>query len=260
MSEFKAGMDWNEEQPLDDYRTISRAAVVSLALTLLALLAFASPVLWIVPVLSGFAAVVALRGIRANESLAGGGVAVVAIFLSTFILFAAPARHLSRRNTLANHAQRHVQSWCSLVREGKLPEAFELTLEYSKRNPLGIDLESLYGPQKIELNIPDPAMRKDAMSRIRTKQQELDKFFGETAAATVVASDAPPKFVRLLAANQRHGADAVYLHYTLPSPEHGKPDDVLVFELERRALSAIGESHWRVVNLHMMQRLTKKLN
>ncbi len=54
MSEFKAGMDWNEEQPLDDYRTISRAAVVSLALTLLALLAFASPVLWIVPVLSGF--------------------------------------------------------------------------------------------------------------------------------------------------------------------------------------------------------------
>ncbi len=246
MSEFKSEVAWSEQGDFENYRTISRSAVTALILAMLSLSAFASPALWIAPILAGFLALVALRGIRKTEHLTGAGIAGLAIFLSAFTLVAAPTRHLSRRHTLTTQAREHVDSWCKLVIDGKLPQAYELTLEYTDRNAAGVDLETLYGPQEIELDIEDPTLKAIAMSKIVTKGQQLNKFFEDDGAAVVVRSKSLPTFVKMLTVSTRHGVDKVVMQFAGDGGEY----EAVIFEVERRYIPPINESHWRIAKIH----------
>ena len=133
------------EEPLASYRAISRAAIASLGLGLASVLTLVTPVLAIIP-LGGIAtAVLALRNIaQAGGQLTGRGLATLGLCLCTLFLGWGVARHTSRKIVAADHAQRHVEQFLQLVREGNLQAAHQYLLAADQRARTPEEVESFY--------------------------------------------------------------------------------------------------------------------
>lgn len=123
-----------DQAPLDQYRALSRAAVVALMLGLASALMLIHPLFVIVPLGAVFAAVVALRTIATlRGQLTGWGIATAGLCLAMLFTGWGLARHFSRQATIADQAIRLADGWLGLVRDGELARAHQLTLPPSKR-------------------------------------------------------------------------------------------------------------------------------
>lgn len=115
-----------DEQPLKEYSSISWLAVLSLGLGIASALTLVSPALAIVPVLTAGAAFIALRQIAASEGqLTGRWPATVGLCLAMVFLGWGITRQSTRQAALLAEAERAVDAWLELVRDGKLYEAHQ---------------------------------------------------------------------------------------------------------------------------------------
>jgi hypothetical protein len=137
--------DRSEDAGASDYRAVSAMAIASLLVSLLAVLAFWHPVLWIVPITAVVLGLLAVWRIdRRENELLGRGLAVIAICLSLVVLSAAGSRY-GMLNYRAGVAAREMGlRWFEALRDGNPELAAQLSLEPLQREPDGTDLQAFY--------------------------------------------------------------------------------------------------------------------
>lgn len=155
------------------YRAVSRLALVALVVSLFSPLALSHLILCAVPLTAIALSLVALRTIAQPDSrLIGRRAAMFGVVLGAFFLTLTLSSHFSRRHVICRQAEEYAAHWLDLVRGAKnedtdnadqlrqkrwrLYEAFELTKEFDKRVPRGVDLDQLYGDTDAEFD-PDQA-------------------------------------------------------------------------------------------------------
>ena len=127
------------------YRAVSALAIASLVASLLALLAFWHPILWIVPVAGVALGMLAIARIdRRENELLGRGLAVFAICFSLVILSAArfPLRPVAVPSP--GRARELGFLWFEALRDGNPELACQLTREPMHRIEAGEDLAAFY--------------------------------------------------------------------------------------------------------------------
>jgi hypothetical protein len=116
-----------DEQPISQYRSISRAAVAAVGIGLASAVVLINPILAPVAIVAVLMAVVALRTIAQSQGqVIGQGAAILGLCLATLFLGWGISRHLSRQSHLAESAQQLGDMWLGLIQEGKLKEALQL--------------------------------------------------------------------------------------------------------------------------------------
>lgn len=124
----------------DDYRPLSVLAVLAGVSSVLALLALAHPLLWVLPLLSLAASVTAfLRLSRPQARESGKMIAAGALLLALLIIGYAPARVLSRHQAMNDQAREFAHQWLQTVLDGKLKTAHQLTLREHEREKGDLD-------------------------------------------------------------------------------------------------------------------------
>jgi hypothetical protein len=127
------------------YRAVSVLAIVSLLVSLLAVLAFWHPVLWVVPIAAvvlGLLAVVRID--RRENELLGRGLAILAICFSLFTLSAAASRYATINYRARTAAQELGLRWFEALRNGNPELAAQLSMEPLQRESDGTDLQAFY--------------------------------------------------------------------------------------------------------------------
>jgi hypothetical protein len=115
-------------------------------LGLLSLLAFAYPLMYLLPVVGVLVSVVALRQIaRGPDRFIGRRAALVGLAASVLIGIGAPSRVLTHRWVVLRQTQRFADEWFAHLRDGNPHMALELTRDIKKRRPLDDALWQRYG-------------------------------------------------------------------------------------------------------------------
>jgi hypothetical protein len=123
-----------DEKPLAEYVPVSRAALAALALGVASPLIFVSPLLVVVPVAAVCVAALALRQIAGSGGqLKGQWLATIGLCLASLFLGWGLTRQMGRQVTLADYAQQFVESWLTLVKDGKLQQADQMRRSISER-------------------------------------------------------------------------------------------------------------------------------
>ncbi len=142
-----------------NYRAVSIVAIVALVLGLLAPVALIAPVLILLPAAALFASLLALRGIAMSDGvLVGRGLAVGGLMLGLCFGSAALSSESIQTWLLARQAKPWADTFIGLVREDKLPAAFELTLPPQQRTTLDADLSSIYATAEKKKTIDEFAL------------------------------------------------------------------------------------------------------
>lgn len=116
-----------DEQPVSQYRAISRAAVAALGLGIVSSIILINPILAPVGVVAILVAVAALRTIARSEGqIIGQTPAIAGLCLATLFLGWGVTRHFSRQTILESSARSLADGWIQLVQDGKLQEALQL--------------------------------------------------------------------------------------------------------------------------------------
>ena len=111
-----------------NYRPFSKLAIVGLLLGLLSVAAFASPALWVVPVIA--IAIGSMVWRRANRGeVAGGWLAVIGIILAVFCGASAIGYHQVRLSALKSSTRDYAQQWLEMVDAGNVDKAFQYFIE-----------------------------------------------------------------------------------------------------------------------------------
>ncbi|MCA9119040.1 MAG: hypothetical protein H6822_17135 [Planctomycetaceae bacterium] len=124
-----------EEMPeLAGYRPLSPLAVVTCVAALASLLAIVHPLLWVIPVITIVLAVCTILRLTTNQTrYTGRNAAIAALCFASFVGVYAPAHILSRESALNREAEAKVRAWISLLQQGRIQEAHQLSLDVSDR-------------------------------------------------------------------------------------------------------------------------------
>ncbi|QDT00991.1 hypothetical protein [Adhaeretor mobilis] len=108
----------SEHNKTDEYRKLHPLAVVALLLGIASLVAFASPGMWLVPLLAVCCALIALWQIHLRpEQLAGAKLARWALALAVVIGMAAISKRTITKGLLHQQAETIVEGWLSALAE-----------------------------------------------------------------------------------------------------------------------------------------------
>jgi hypothetical protein len=129
----------------DSYRAICVPAVIGLLLGLLSWTAFLSYLFWFVPLAAiGISCYGLLQVRRYWPTLTGAMAARAGIVLALVCGLGAVVQAGIHRWAFQREARQAADLWVEFVRDGKLHEAFQLTLDPLSRLPLDRDLVSVY--------------------------------------------------------------------------------------------------------------------
>ena len=138
-----------DDQTLASYSSISRWALIALALGVASPLVLISPLLVIVPLAGVAAAIVALRGIQAsNGQLLGRWPATIGLCLAVLSAGWGFSRQWTRQDTLIEHAREFVAGWLQICQEGKLQQADQLMRSADSRINSDAGIEDFYRTNK----------------------------------------------------------------------------------------------------------------
>jgi hypothetical protein len=239
-----------EAPELSDYRPVDRWVVLAIIASLLSFFAFLIPTLWIIPLVATLLSVAAIRSVLdESRPTMGRKGAMFALFLSLFILGCAPMRHATLIWHTSRQARIHADSWLELIREGRLPEAHQLTLSLYTRVGEGVNLEEHY---RSPGNLP-PADPEMGMMPAMHPSQELELYFGKAGIKEIVeaAPEVEFEFVRVAKVDLTSIANSrvAELRYVARYTKDGKLQRAdLRILMERTMLPHSGLTHWRVYN------------
>jgi hypothetical protein len=133
------------EAELEQYRSVSVAAVFALVLGLLSPLAVLHPVLWAVPLAGIVVGLFALFQLRSGAGqLTGRRAAVWGLALCAVFGAAGPARYLSRQSLVRREARQMADQWLGYLRAGDQYKAHQLIFDPGHRAPLDDALPRYY--------------------------------------------------------------------------------------------------------------------
>ncbi|GIW91218.1 MAG: hypothetical protein KatS3mg109_1650 [Pirellulaceae bacterium] len=230
-----------------DLRATSRSAWFSVPLTALAFTSLLAPPLWFAPWVS---AVVAARGVwlahRGPDRWKGGRLSLVMLLVSLFLMAFAPSRYVYSQRLLISTARRHAEAWLELIRQGKLYEAHQLSLEQHERVPPLADLERHYRQR-----FPDEGERMREMMDIVDPHRMFTKFYGEPPLLQMRQAGQQAQYAyrgaKILPRPENRPAVIVELHYDAVLPTGSVTYRLpLSIQMERTSHLATGENHWHV--------------
>lgn len=115
------------EQAANDYRPVSRLAVLAAVLGGLSALAVVSPVCWVLPLIAGGVSLAALADIRrAGTPKAGGLAAVAGLALAVGFGGQAAGDAVTTRWLVTRRAAATARHWIDAVRSGRLADALSV--------------------------------------------------------------------------------------------------------------------------------------
>ena len=122
----------SSREPEVSYRPIAQMAVVSFVVGVLSLLAFASPLFWVLPLIGLVVAGLTSRRLeRARREYAGQLLAKTAVFLALIAAVGAPTRFTIEWFILTREAKAQANQLLDFVLAGRIKEAF-----YQSTSPL----------------------------------------------------------------------------------------------------------------------------
>ncbi|MBI2481035.1 MAG: hypothetical protein HYV60_21090 [Planctomycetia bacterium] len=151
----------DELPELDDYRPVSPLVIAACVAGLSSLLAMVHPLLWVVPVIAVVLSICAIIRVSAAHSrYSGRGAAVVALCLATLIGSYAPARTISRERAICAQARTKTEEWISLLQQGRVHEAHQLSLNTGERfqGPASLDTHYAEVPPRSSSSSSDEEM------------------------------------------------------------------------------------------------------
>jgi hypothetical protein len=138
-----------DDQTLASYSSISRSALIALALGVASPLVLVSPLLVVIPLAGVVAAIVALRAIETSGGqLLGRWPATIGLCLAVLFAGWGFSRQWTRQDTLIEHARRFVAGWLRICQEGKLQRADQLMRSADVRINSDAGLEDFYKTNK----------------------------------------------------------------------------------------------------------------
>lgn len=227
-AEQRASMDASTED-LTEYRPLSTLAVLGLVAGMAAPLAFASGWFAFAPAAGVILSIAAIRGIRRNpDATSGIGLAASGLTLSAVVLGAVLTRDALAPSLHVDSARPTADRFVSLLGEGDLVGAFELTRAFPNR----------------ELTPESAAARYEGDLAAR---ESLDEFGDKPSVKRILAAAEMPEFVEVLSMERkRSGRHTIALAYRLTGSADGTPVDFAV-RLARSSAGAF-RSAWRVTS------------
>jgi hypothetical protein len=199
-----------DERPLVEYRSIAPLAVVSVGLGICAALILTTPLLAPLPVAGMVAAMAALRSIRASRGeLAGVGIAIVGLCLSTFFLGLGLSRHVGRQAVLEQRGREMADVFLNLLLEGKAREAHQFR-------------------QSPGVRITAPEAIAEHYEKNKEAAQELQSFTSSTGVKELLVRgrEADTRFESVSSATRDGQTDMLVLRYSYSprsNPTERKP-------------------------------------
>jgi len=224
-----------ETDAVAEYPQVSRLAIGSLLLAVIAVGAVFNPLLICVAVAGAALAAAALWSIaRADRPRLGRKAAIVALLLS--LLFAAwglTARTV-REQWLCREAKQLADKWLQLARAGRRYEAHQLHVPWKDRQAPGANLDDYY-------------------KNTQQARFELDSFFRAQPLPQIIeaGSQGQVRYLQCdsLADESSAGSrtDVATLRYALDCQQDGQPRTVTFLVLMARTLeSESAEAHWEL--------------
>ena len=147
--------DWESTVALDDpdvdqlneYRSISKFAVLSILAGIGSLLAWLHALMWFVPIIGVLLGFLAFREIRRNDGRTGKGAATLGVSLALILGIGAVTQFLTERQLVAKHARVFAERFLELGLAGEVEHAAQLTEAYLYRMTPGTTRETYYKVQ-----------------------------------------------------------------------------------------------------------------
>jgi len=234
------GTEHPEFETVAEYPSVSRLAVLSLALAVLGCGAIFSPLLVCAAVAAALTAAAALWSIaRAEQPMWGRKAAIAALLISVLFSAWGITWRVVREQVIFAQARQQADKWLELVQAGRLYEAHQLHLSHENRQVPGADLKEYYRTDRdarfeYESFLRGPALRPIIDGGTRGQLRFLD-------------------YESLL--NEPHmtqTTDVVTLRYALDAPGIG-PSEPLVFLLliARKVADGGAEAEWELRGLRL---------
>jgi len=192
-----------DEQPLAEYRSVSRMAVLAAVLGVVSAVALTTPLLAPVPLAAIVIAAIALRSIAvSNDQLTGRAAATFGLCLATLFLGWSLARHFGRQAEIERQSRLVVDAWFNLVCNGKLREALQF------RHP---PASRIAAPQAlVEHYEKDPEAVR-----------ELQQFASQTLVKELLSQGdrADIRFEAMVQADREGFSDRLILRYSYHKPD-----------------------------------------
>lgn len=169
-----------DQLELSEYRPLNRAALGTFILGCLSAISLVHPGLIVIPILTVFMAVIALRQLQSAElKQSGRALATIGLYVAALFGSWTGFHHLTRSAHLYHQAQAFAEQWLNLLREGKAYEAHQLLVRESERVAPGTSLEQHYSLEAAE----EHRLQSEKMARIRSADEseppmEMDEMMG----------------------------------------------------------------------------------
>jgi hypothetical protein len=220
-----------DEQPLAQYHSVSRMAVVAAGLGLASAVTLASPLLAPLAVAAVITGGLALRAIAASGGqLAGRAIATFGICLASLFLGWGITRDFSRQATLESHARHLAETWLELIHVGKLKEALQFRRPPTSRLSSPEALAEYY--------------EKDAQA-----VKDLQQFASQPMVKDLLAqgSRADIRYEGIVSATREGFNDRLILKYSYQKPaEQGERQPVWI-HLSRRVDVSTKNPEWELL-------------
>lgn len=216
------------------YRPISPLAVIGAVLGLASPLALVSGFLAPIPLGGALISLIAIQSVRRDpDTKSGLGVAVFGLLLSMLVLGAVAVRGPLTQRLYQSEANRVVDRFFTLLEEGDVLMAHELTRPFPERRP-NKQLARLFYDA-------DP----DAKRR-------LIEFEEQREITRVLKADTRPELVeQTQTARMRPGVVGAARTYRLPA-QGDQPELGLKLRLERRTANRLGVAAWRITGVEFV--------
>jgi hypothetical protein len=231
-----ASFHTEDVEQVENYRTMSKLALASLLLGLVAPVCLFAPLLFTIPVLGAILCIAALRRIAKSDGmLAGRGAAVCGLAISVVTIAAAMGYATVTKQLRANQASEFSQQWISLLLDGKTSEAFRLTAAGSRPLPP-----------------PEPGAPPG-----RSAVNPYDKFTENSSIKSLVAAGAGAniRFDRTVAYQARPRGQCTVVQNFLVTPKNSASDGKAApqpigvrLTLDRSATDTPSPPEWSVLN------------
>jgi hypothetical protein len=218
-----------DEQPVAEYRSLARLAVVALGLGIASSLVLVTPLLAPLPVAGIVSAIAALRSIRASRGeLTGTALAIAGLSLATFFLSMGLSRHLGRQAMLQQRAREMGDVFLNLLMEGRTREAHQF-----RRPP--------------SMRIMSPEAIQEHYEQNKEAAQELQSFSSSPGVKELVlrGRDADVRFENVHTATRDGQSDTLTLRYSF-IPAAGADRKTLWMHINRRYDDGSKRHQWEV--------------
>jgi hypothetical protein len=224
-----------DDSPLNEYRPVSRVAVVALALGLASAVAFLHPVLFIVPVVAVVTSLLALRQTSdPGNGLVGRGLGQVGLAMAIVLGGSGATFYFARLYFVAREAHAVSDQWFELLARGKPHMAHQLTVEPARRLPLNNRLWDFY------------RNNESLQASLRTFVEEP-----ATRALLWLGPDATVRLLRTESLSSKRRNQTVTQIYSVTFPDDDKKGRKSFFvrvTLKRETDRDSGITGWRVIS------------